>query len=47
MKIMKSKENVAEEDISEMIAGPLMLRGGSFKDHKLYRISEFACKMQG
>ena len=47
VKIMKSKENVAEEDISEMIAGPLMLRGGSFKDHKLYRISEFACKMQG
>ena len=26
MKIMKSKENVAEEDITEMIAGSLMLK---------------------
>ena len=25
MKIMKSKENISEEDISEMITGPLML----------------------
>ena len=39
VKIMKSKENVAEEDITEMIAGSLMLKCEiSFKDHKLYRI---------
>ena len=39
VKIMKSKENVAEEDITEMIAGSLMLKCKiSFKDHKLCRI---------
>ena len=31
MKIMKSKENISEEDISEMITGPLMLKS-LFKD---------------
>ena len=35
MKIMKSKENVAEEDISEMIAGSLMLKS-------LLKITNFA-----